>query len=51
MEIQYTTIYECHKSSSKREIHSGKCLPQEVLKISNKQFYTSGSEKNKWSLS
>lgn len=36
---------ECHKSSSKREIHS-KCLPQEVLKISNKQFFISqGSRK------
>ena len=27
----------CNKSSSKREVHSDKCLPQETEKVSNKQ--------------
>ena len=27
----------CSKSSSRREVHSDKCLPQETRKISNKQ--------------
>ena len=27
----------CNKSSSKREVHSDKCLPQETGKVSNKQ--------------
>ena len=40
---------ECSKSSSKREVHSDKCLPQEIRKISNKQlnFTPQGSRKEK----
>ena len=37
------------KSSSKREVHSDKCLPQETRKISNKQpnFTSQGTSKRK----
>ena len=35
MEIQHSNLMGCSKSSVKREVHSNKCLPQEMRKISN----------------
>lgn len=35
LEIQHSNLRECSKSSFKRKVHSDKCLPQEMRKISN----------------
>lgn len=35
VEIQHTNLTGCSKSSFKRQVHSDKCLPQEMRKISN----------------
>ena len=37
MEAQHSKIYVTHKSSSKREVHSERGLPQETRKIPSKQ--------------
>ena len=38
MEIQYSKTFRCSKNSFKRDVYSNTGWPQEIRKISNKQY-------------
>lgn len=47
VEIQHTNLTGCSKSSFRRKVHSDKCRPQEMRKISNNLTIPKGSRRRR----